>query len=71
MRNNDSPRAMSVAEAAQSIGCSRALITAAVERGELPAFRLGDRVFIVRAAVERLFTSELETPSKAKGVRMK
>jgi len=47
-------RTMSVDEAALVLGISRGSAYEAVKRGELPAIRLGKRIVVPRAALERL-----------------
>jgi excisionase family DNA binding protein len=55
-------RTWTLDEAAVLIGCSRSLLYAEAKRGNLPGLiRLGDRLLISRAAVERL----LEGASRA------
>lgn len=46
--------ALSVAEAAELLGVSRALAYELVKRGELPSVRLGRRIVVPRRAVEQL-----------------
>jgi excisionase family DNA binding protein len=45
---------VSVEEAGQILGISRALAYQAVRRGELPTIRLGKRYLVPRVALERL-----------------
>jgi len=44
--------------AAAYLGCDRKTVYAAVERGELPSLRLGRRIFIARATLDRLLAGE-------------
>ena len=46
-------RAFSVSEAAAMLGLHRQTLAAAIRRGELPAVRLGRKVLIPSAAIER------------------
>jgi excisionase family DNA binding protein len=45
---------MSVEEAAEALGISRALAYEAIQRGQLSFVRIGRRVLIPKAALERL-----------------
>lgn len=45
---------VSVQEAAKILGISRAFAYVLVNRGEIPSLRLGRRIVVPRAAVERL-----------------
>lgn len=45
---------LTVAEAAEALGISRALAYELVRRGEIPAVRLGRRIVVPRDALERL-----------------
>lgn len=49
---------MTVEEAAEVLGISRNLAYELVQRGELPSLRLGRRVVVPRAAMERLLGVE-------------
>lgn len=44
----------SVAEVAAMLGLSKPTVQKALKRGELPSFRVGTKVLVQRAAVERL-----------------
>ena len=52
--------ALSVAEAAELLGVSRALTYELVKRGELPSVRLGRRIVVPRRAVEQLLAAASE-----------
>ena len=45
---------LNVAEARRELGLSRGLIYEAVRRGEIPSIRIGRRILIPRAALQRL-----------------
>ena len=49
---------MSVPEAAEALGISRAHAYEMVARGDLPSVRLGRRVLVPRRALERLVEGE-------------
>jgi excisionase family DNA binding protein len=51
------PRTFTIEEAAQELGISRALAYRAAASGALPALRIGGRVLVLRAALERMLTS--------------
>lgn len=51
-------RAFSVSEAADMLGLHRQTIAAAIRRGELPSVRLGRKVLVPRAALDRLLATE-------------
>jgi excisionase family DNA binding protein len=50
----DEPRTISVEKAAHLLGISRNAAYAAVARKEIPSLRIGRRLLIPRAALERL-----------------
>lgn len=52
---------MSVEQAAAALGISRALAYDAVARGEIPCIRIGRRILIPRAALDRLLTATAAT----------
>ncbi len=52
---------LTVEEAAKALGIGRASAYEAVRKGELPAIRLGRRLVVPRAALERLLTSGTTT----------
>ena len=45
---------MTVREAAKLLGIGRNLTYEAVKRGEIPSIRIGERILIPRAGIERL-----------------
>ncbi len=47
---------LTVDEAAARLGIGRNAAYAAVKRGEIPALRLGKRILVPRAALDRLLT---------------
>ena len=49
---------LSVEECAELLGISRYLAYKAVREGELPSLRIGYRLLIPRAALERLLTQQ-------------
>jgi excisionase family DNA binding protein len=49
--------ALSIEEASSALGISRSLGYELVARGELPAIRLGRRIVVPRAALERLLST--------------
>lgn len=52
---------VTVGEAAKRLGCSPRLVYSAVRRGELPVIRLGRRVLIPQAGLDRLL--DVDRPS--------
>lgn len=56
--NEAPPRARSVPDAAKVIGISRSAAYRAVERGEIPAIRIGRRLVVPEAALRRLLGEE-------------
>ena len=56
---------LTVEEAAEILGISRALAYSLVARQELPSLKLGRRVVIPRRALERLLELELYAPASA------
>lgn len=55
-------RAFSVSEAAAMLGLHRQTVAAAIRRGEIPAVRLGRKVLVPSAVIERLLE-----PTKSSG----
>lgn len=57
---------LTVEEAAASLGISRASAYEAVRRGEIPAIRIGRRLLVPKARLDRLLdaTEETETPDE-------
>ena len=54
---------MTVEEAADALGISRALAYELVARGELPSLRLGRRIVVPRRALEALVDDAGATPA--------
>ena len=54
---NDNRMTLSVGEAAEILGISRAFAYKLVKKDELPIVRLGRRVVVPRRALERLLSS--------------
>lgn len=48
---------LSVEEAAEALGLSRAFAYEAVNRGEIPSIRIGRRILVPRVALDRLLES--------------
>ena len=48
---------LTVEEAAEMLGLSRAFAYEAVNRGEIPAIRIGRRILVPKVALERLLNS--------------
>jgi excisionase family DNA binding protein len=48
------PQALTIADAARRLGVHRETLRAAIERGEVPAARLGRRWLVPVAALDRL-----------------
>jgi excisionase family DNA binding protein len=55
---------LTVEEAAATLGISRAFAYAAVQRGEIPSIRIGRRVLVPRAALERMLEVGYPPPTK-------
>ena len=56
---------MTVEEAAKALGISRTLAYEAVRTGQLPTVRIGRRLLVPRAALERLLESASSCPQDA------
>ena len=56
---------LTVEEVAATLGISRAFAYEAVRRGEIPSIRIGRRVLVPRAALERLIDGENALPPTA------
>lgn len=52
---------LTVEEAAEILGISRAFAYEAVRRGEVPSIRIGRRILVPKAALDRLLTGEQES----------
>jgi excisionase family DNA binding protein len=56
---------LTVEEAAATLGISRAFAYEAVRRGEIPSIRIGRRVLVPRAALEKLLEGGDPLPAGA------
>jgi len=56
---DDSRLTYSVNEAAEALGLGRNSTYAAIRRGEIPAIRIGRRLFVSKAALERLVNGQV------------
>jgi excisionase family DNA binding protein len=56
---------LTVEEVAATLGISRAFAYEAVRRGEIPSIRIGRRVLVPRAALERLIDGDSAPPRTA------
>lgn len=56
---------LTVEEAAAALGISRAFAYEAVRRGDIPCIRIGRRVLVPRAALERLIDGGSALPPSA------
>ena len=56
---------LTVEEVAATLGISRAFAYEAVRRGEIPSIRIGRRVLVPQAALERLIDGENALPPTA------
>jgi len=61
MKNNKA--VLTVDETAQLLGLSRSSAYQGVMRGEIPSFRVGKRILVPRAALERLLQKVQEQDS--------
>jgi len=53
---------LTVEEAAEILGLSRAFAYEAARRGEIPSIRIGRRILVPKAALNRLLSGEQESP---------
>lgn len=53
----NAPATMTVEDCARHLGISRSLAYEAVQRGELPAIRIGRRVLVPRDGIERMLSA--------------
>ncbi len=67
MNATNEAQTIAVPRAARLLGISRVSAYKAVERGELPAIRLGRRVLVLRRALDRLLEGQLGPESGASG----
>lgn len=62
MHNEDSsPLVFSVEEARRLLGLSRGLMYQAIRNGQVPSIRIGRRILIPRAALERMLENVICT----------
>lgn len=59
------PATMTVEEAGRTLGIGRALAYELARRGEIPVVRLGRRLVVPRAQLQRLLEGEPERPAAA------
>lgn len=59
---NEERQALTIGEAARRLGVHRETLRAAIERGEVPASRLGRRWLVPVAAVEDLLAGRSPAP---------
>jgi excisionase family DNA binding protein len=65
MNTSLSPRTYRVEEAAQLLGVGRNQFYEALKRGDFPCIRVGKRLLIPRAALDRLLDGEAAPPPRA------
>jgi excisionase family DNA binding protein len=53
---------MTVEETAKLLGIGRTTAYEAIERGEIPAIKIGSRRLVITAAVERMLAGEAKVP---------
>jgi excisionase family DNA binding protein len=51
---SDAPKALTIGEAAHRLGVHRATLRAAIDRGEVPAARIGRRWLVPIAVLDRI-----------------
>ncbi len=56
--SGDERRTMDVAEAAEALGVSKVCLYEAIRRGEIKAIRVGRRVLVARATLERILQGD-------------
>ena len=56
------PRTASVTEASQLLGLSKATVYRAIHAGDIPAIRIGGRLLVLRAHLERMLRGEHQPP---------
>jgi excisionase family DNA binding protein len=61
MSTSAEPQALTIGEAAVRLGVHRETLRAAIERGEIPAARLGRRWLVPVAALDRLLAPPVAT----------
>ncbi|MFP5327166.1 MAG: helix-turn-helix domain-containing protein [Acidimicrobiia bacterium] len=60
---NEDRVTLTVEEAAQVLGISRAFAYTLAKRGQLPNIRLGRRLVVPKAALEKLLMTSVELPA--------
>lgn len=60
--NQVEPMTVTVTQAARMLGISRGSAYEAVRTGELPVLRIGKRLLVSRAALERMLEHEVAAP---------
>jgi excisionase family DNA binding protein len=60
--SRDEPAGMTISEAAAYVGVSHNSMRRALVRGEIPFVKLGVRVIVPRAALDKLFEGALASP---------
>jgi len=65
----DDALAFSVDEARMLLGLSRGLIYEAIRRGEIPSLRIGKRILIPRAALQRLLDGKRNPSRESAGLK--
>ena len=63
-RNKPACMTTSVGEAAQLLGIGRNQAYEAASRGEIPTIRIGKRILVPKAALQRLLDGELSDATK-------
>lgn len=56
---------LTVAEAAQVLGISRGAAYRAVRAGDIPSLRIGERIVVPRAALDRYLQGDTNNPEPA------
>ena len=64
MREDGQPLVYSVDEARKLLGISRGLVYQAIHAGQIPSIRVGRRVLIPRAALQRFLDEVGKSPAK-------
>ncbi len=63
----DTAATLTVEEAATLLGVGRVTVYEAIRRGEMPAIRLGKRILVPRAALQRMLEEGNQPPAEAAG----
>lgn len=58
MEHNVKAQTVTVREAAKLLGIGRNLAYEGVQRGEIPAIRIGNRILVPQAGIERLLNGQ-------------